>query len=466
MESYYSLFQAYELWSRTMSLQCEISAIFLTQDPDRWAAAIQEWASEELALAKRHFFRYDVALLCQVISNRYYPLTQTNQRYFSLAAPRDWNWDDYCGNWDARQVLEDCGLQPSDIRKAWELVLMDAKTCDPLEQWHRLTAYMAVEKRNLLKGEALRAQTWYAMEHMLRLFYVDFTGEELPTPEGPVTYKFVPGMEKPLVPHPLDDLEELCNEYSINPRPVLILVVEGESEAAVIPLMFEKLFESSSRMLGIQILPLRGIGNFTGKKGYDPQSAWVRFVDDYHSRGTIVFFMVDREGGADRRARELISKTSLYENRMVTRPEYVHLWDKNVEFDNFTDQEIATALSQLTAGLHPFSADQVAQVRNSPITKESAKGLGQLFEHVSGKGIDKPNLLAKLAESLFADVPASDSPQSREIISVLRSVLNLARQNGSQTSKWAREYRANQGLYGEMLPTTPAKSDGSENEKA
>lgn len=195
MVSYYSPFQAYELWHRTNHLNRQISAEFWIQDPEKWASSVTKWAQEMLSFAEKHFFRYDISILCQVLSNRYYPLTQTNQRYFTISAPHYWDWYEFCNQWEPNKTLQELSVEPADIRKAWEMLVMDAKHCDPMEQWYSLITFTSTEKRTKLKGNALRAQTWYTMEHMLRLFYQDVTDEQLPTPEGPVTYKFIPGHE-------------------------------------------------------------------------------------------------------------------------------------------------------------------------------------------------------------------------------------------------------------------------------
>jgi len=289
MTSYYSPFQAYELFHKIQLLRRNIAAEFWILEPNEWAESVNKWATEQLENSKKQYFRYDISLLCQIISNRYYPHTQTNRRYYSLNPPYNWNWYDFCDKWDSNKTLKELSLKTDNIRKAWEMLVMDAKSCDPMEKWYNLISFTAIEKRRELKGSALRAQTWYAMEHMLRLFYFDLTKEELPIPEGPITYKFIPGYEKLIPSNPIDQLEQLTNDFHLNPRPSLILIVEGKTEATVLPLAIERISGLTTQTIGIQIISLEGIGNFDGSKKYDRYGALIHFIDDYHSHGTIVF---------------------------------------------------------------------------------------------------------------------------------------------------------------------------------
>jgi len=447
VESYYSHFQAYEIWFRLKSMRRLISAESWISDPSGWAHFVSDWAAEELNFAKNHYLRYEIPLLCQVISNRYYPLTQTNQRYFKLSVSSRWDWREFSRRWDAQAVLNQLQLESNDIRKMWEMMVLSGKDVDPLEDWYDLVSYVSVEKRERLKGSALCAQTWYTMEHMIRQFYSDLTGENLPTPEGPVTDKFWPGAEARKELLPLTKLEQLANDYNINPRPNLILVVEGQSEAEIFPSTIESLFGSSVQSLGIEIMPLKGIGNFTGKKQHDPYGALSRFIDYYHSRGTIVFIVLDCEGRARQVRDQLLEAKSIHQERYVTRAEYVQLWKTNIELDNFSDQEIADALSNAADGRATFTADEIHRVRQS--FGESKKvTLGNLFQEKTGRDLDKPAVLSSLVKLVRGD--KWDVDDARPIIPIIREVIRLANENYAMSHSH-REGLKTGGLFGRLL---------------
>ena len=73
------------------------------------------------------------------------------------------------------------------------------------------------------------------------------------------------------------------NSYHLNPRPKLILVVEGPSEQAVIPRIAAKAMGHEFSPLGIEVRTLGGVGEYTGKKKYDNFGALEKFIEDYHS---------------------------------------------------------------------------------------------------------------------------------------------------------------------------------------
>jgi hypothetical protein len=136
----------------------------------------------------------------------------------------------------------------------------------------------------------------------------------------------------------LQNLEFLTNKYRLNPRPKLILVVEGNGEAEQFPRLAKELFGYSFPQGGINVVNIQGVGNFTGKKKIDKYGGLERFIDDYHHRQTVVFVVLDDEGRVSKIKKELLKAHSKYSpNRMVTKEEYIRVWDnKNIEFDNLT----------------------------------------------------------------------------------------------------------------------------------
>jgi hypothetical protein len=335
-----------------------------------------------------------------------------------------------------------------------------------------------VDQKKKLKGKALFAQTLYSMEHMLRLFYEELTGNKLLSPdESPSWKKFcwddVPGndsrklLEYLQTHHDIDwaksaeisksddgkvicivkdensaeimldekkekatlkisdgrthdlevkkennkqniydnffgggvtqnelqNLEFLTNQYHLNPRPKLILVVEGNGESEQFPRLAKELFGYSFPQVGIEVVNIQGVGNFTGKQKTDKYGALERFIDDYHNRQTVVFVVLDDEGRVSKIKDELLKAHSkYYPNRMVTKEEYIHVWDKkNIEFDNFSHDEIARAMTKLSEGRYTFKVDEIAHCENCFFARES-NPLGKLFREKLKYDLSKPEL--------------------------------------------------------------------------
>jgi len=142
---------------------------------------------------------------------------------------------------------------------------------------------------------------------------------------------------------------------------------------------------------------------------------------------------------------------SIYDERMVTREEYIVLWDKNIEFDNFSDTEIAQSMNEIIEGKTAELKDEVRRARESFGQNKSRK-LGDIFRAAGAEySLDKVRLLSKLFDNMIRASLTSTDVVDRPIINVLKRVISLAHENGCQVSRWQREYLASKGLFGELL---------------
>jgi hypothetical protein len=174
-ESFYSIFQCYTLYNLIRVTKIELRA------------------EKVISLYQNNRIRGEAFVAtCQVISNRYFPKTQSDRRTIRVSHPSyysNWDWFAYCRNWNAKAVLNDLGMTIGELKDLQELVVADAKFVDPLEQWYGLISFVSVEQKKKLKGTALLAQTLYSMEHMLRLFYEEVTGNTLLSPDESPSWK-------------------------------------------------------------------------------------------------------------------------------------------------------------------------------------------------------------------------------------------------------------------------------------
>lgn len=363
IENFFSVFQCYALYkliqSTAMELRAEWWVSYSEKDIDQLTSQLSDWANTVISAHQKNWIRgRDVAGICQVISNRYFPKTQSDRRtiQFSIhTSDHDWNWRKYCRNWNAKAVLTDIGITIEELKQIHEQVAMNATFADPLGQWYGLISFVSVDQKERLKDKALLAQTLYSMEHMLRLFYQDITAEKLRPPDELRERWKDRFYGDDVKQNELRYLEFLANQYHLNPRPNLILVVEGDGEAEQFPRLAKELLGCSFSRLGIEVLNLQGVGNLTGKKGIE------MFIDAYHHRQTIVFIIVDNEGRPAGIKKRLVQAQSKYNTkRRVTKDEYIYIWDKNIEFDNFSHDEIAEAMTKLCEGRYTFQSPEIA----------------------------------------------------------------------------------------------------------
>ena len=152
-----------------------------------------EHAEQIASSLSEHQFRRAIALLCQHISNRYYPQTQgdvrtrrnpggySSDRWVSINALK-WDWGTEARRWDPKKTEKLYGLTREKLRHAYETLATAQSHCDPIEPWYQLTQFISLREREKLKGDALRAETLRTGAHMLRLLHQDLYGEELPHP--------------------------------------------------------------------------------------------------------------------------------------------------------------------------------------------------------------------------------------------------------------------------------------------
>lgn len=435
--SLYSQFQCYPLFNLmewlTVSLSLDQLSAWTDEETSQVMIRWRKYGQNLLtALRASENKRDKAALICQSISDRYYPLTQSDERTIRVSSVRhDWDWYEFCHHWKAQDVQEELNLDLDELREIQEVVAFDASMVDPLARWSDLVRFVAIEKKLKLKGKALLAQTLYAMEGMLSKFYEELTGKR---PERGLRSEketeriYGAGVSGNVLSH----LEYVSNSYHLNPRPRLILVVEGDGEFVQIPTLVEHLYGFPLSTVEIELVNLRGIGNFTGRKR-DRFGALSRFIDAFHDRQTIVYVLLDNEGGAEQIRARLIEADSKYSPyRKITKPEYLHIWDRNIEFDNFTNIEIADELSSLASCVHSFVAAEVEVCRSS--FGQEGHNLERLYSDKVDQDLDKAALLGNLFSLIRTTPTLSGADTARPVVQVLRKVVELAALNHQPTS--------------------------------
>ena len=452
-EGYYSIFQIDHLQvvltAMTLQLQLD-SYLDSEQNPDghhqpatqRWLTLAEQGATE----LRGHQFRRAVALLCQHISNRYFPQTETDMRTMQIRSGHSsdnwiavhaqiWNWQQEARQWDPKKTEKLYQLTPESLRHAYRSLAMTQAHCDPIERWYQLTQFVSVHERRKLKGDALRAETLRAGAHMLRLLHKDLYGEELPHPNevrGTIA-NHVPELEvrRDVRRH----LEFVSNRFAVNPQPRLSLIVEGKSEETAITLIFERYYGAHPGVHGIEIIDLKGTGTATGKKGADRSAAIVRLIDYLHHHQTFAFLILDNEGDVCRLRKRATDAASIHgDRRYVTRPEYIQIWGTAFEFDNFSCTEIAAALTELASGFAKFSVNEVKNAKSSP---NPGSALKSLYENKTNYGLQKVKLAEILVDALMSPA-ARRKIENRPIIRILNRVERLAARNHLPTTQRSR----------------------------
>lgn len=147
-------------------------------------------------------------------------------------------------------MLDDLDVTAEDVKRLQERLAFEAKVADPLEKWYGLVSFVSVDQRKRLKGSALYAWSLYAMEHMLRLFYKDLTGVALDPPDESSMWRPDTLYGEGVSANELEYLELLTNHYNPNPKPKLLLLVEGDGEYEQFPRLIDGVFGTTVARLG------------------------------------------------------------------------------------------------------------------------------------------------------------------------------------------------------------------------
>lgn len=461
IESFYSRFQIYILYRLLKLTTYQVNVEWL-EYPEYKDRILEDANSIIPNLPKLVGKNDNLVFICQVISNRYFFHSQSDRRTITVTSPirrtGEWDWHAYCRRWDSKAVLVDLGIGAEELKTMHENLQRYVKHLDPVENWYEIISFMSVEQRQRLKGEAALAQELYIQEIMLRLFYKDITGEKLPAPDESWDWDREVYYGKNAIENQLIYLELLTNKYHLNPKPRLILVVEGEGEFRQFPRLARQLFGSDFPTLGIRIVQLEGVGGFTGRKKNDKYGALEKLIDDYHYRQIFVFVVLDDEGGASNTKRRLVSAQSrLYPKRRVTKEDYIHIWRKNIEFDNFTHDEIAEAMSIFSDQVgraYKFESDEIAECERQ-FDRKKRDWLSIVFkEKCGGYELNKPELLRILFDRIITN-PAKEVDENgepiRPIVQLMKTIITLAGRNHQpiRFDRW--EENQESGYFGELI---------------
>ena len=463
-EGYYSVFQITHLHcvlSRlTLHVQLDGYLDLPADKPINW----QEQGNQRIELAKanamglrnnQHY--HAVALLCQHISNRYFPETQTDMRtrrtggcepsfdaWITVSSP-DWDWHQEAQRWDPKRIETLYSLTPEKLRHAYKELARDQSDCDPIEAWYSLTQFISIDQRKKLRGAALRSETIRYGAQMLRLLYKDLYGDDLPHPNE--VYRTI-GIHLPELEVRKDTrrhLEFVANRFGVNPQPRLCLFVEGQTEEIAVTRIFEEYYGLHPGTCGIELIDLGGVDNATGNQA--GSGGIIRLIDYLHHHQTVSFVILDNEGRAEKFKKDLLKARSIHSNkRYVTQQRYVKTLKNSFEFDNFSCEEIADALTQLTEDNVIFNSIEISDAKKDG---KPGAALKNLYKGKVGSELEKTKLAEILIDMMISS-ELSHKIEDRPIVKILNDVARLAFGNYLPIMQEIRDVNQRSGFCGKV----------------
>lgn len=161
IESFYSIFQCYTLYNLYQSTRLETGAewwvTYADEEVNKFVDEISKWAEVVISDHQKNGTRIEAAPdICQIISNRYFPETQSDLRTIRISGYYDHRiWEEFCRKWDAKAVLTNIGISTEKLRHLQERVAIDARFADPLEHWYGLISFVSVDKKEKRSEEVV-----------------------------------------------------------------------------------------------------------------------------------------------------------------------------------------------------------------------------------------------------------------------------------------------------------------------
>lgn len=276
------------------------------------------------------------------------------------------------------EIIKNLHLNVHDISAHRVSIGIDALYIDPLERWYDLINYISYNKRQKLKGKALLAQDFYIISKMLTSFLEELTGEkcletgsmlDLMKGKGKIMHY---GKELNYIDR--DILARILYEYGINPRPKLVLIVEGFTEEVAFPIIAEAIGIQLEEF-DIEIVNIQGTSDPRRLIIYHSTPEINKINDECYIRleRTKIYIVIDNEGEKGSWNKDFITNPNIeiekmmknisaiiknkgkvinsdYEEKLLKNTVRFHIWDKkgseSFEYANFTDNELSKELNK------------------------------------------------------------------------------------------------------------------------
>jgi hypothetical protein len=438
--SYYSPFQLFTLEFQLKSTSFLHNSAWIgdysDEDFNEFFANLKEWAAQRNEPESRlDNPRFDAVALAQAIASRYSPQARGDLR--TITTPADWDWHAYAGEWRADDVVARFGISQAEVKRYYEMLDAELSFTDPLEDWDDLLRFVHLSERKRLKGDAQYGQTIRAMRDMFGLLFKDLSGQPLRPGKGSLAERYALHEGSQLARSPQDRrarasgevelLEFVANRYGLNPRPALVMFVEGDGEAAAIPRLVDRLFNVSLPVLGVEIRNLHGVAGFTGSKK-ERYGALEKVIEELHLSQTVVFVVLDNEGHGGHEIRQRLANrpSTYFPKRTVIRREFIHIWERSIELDNFLPEEIAAALTLAADERHRFTAQEVADA--SAAFGQRGDPISSLFNDRTQYALPKCAFLCHLVDQL-----QPGDARTRPLVVLIDEILDIAALNHKPT---------------------------------
>jgi hypothetical protein len=341
---------------------------------DKWLT-VRIAPPDELIVREAHRFRR-IALIVTALEARYLPNLDPEWIQLSNAEPTE--WERYRDTFDPVAVTTMLSYPATQAREDAEFLLHLARLIDPLRgPWSQLVRRSRRESRQHLKDAVLSAIDLRETAEIVLRFYEDLAGRGVAESLPQILWN---------APHPLqerqsyrqDTLDQNLMRLGLSPHPRVVLAVEGETEEAHVPKVWEALGYPEAPEL-MRLLKLGGVDRdlekvaalaaapLVGTKAPDSRY-WslikppTRLMVATDPEGK--YFTPDKVEKTRTKIINEIRDALKAQGAETTNEELEQLveirtWSQSCyEFAHFTDDELADAIAEVHMTCNDWSRDQ------------------------------------------------------------------------------------------------------------
>lgn len=362
-----------------------------------------------------------LAVLLEILSARYRPplfgiLRSPSDELFSFISDRD--------PVPERNVLS---VEPARLASQANNLLVQASGFDPLGDWRRVVRIAAPRRWNDLRFDARVAHEYRVAAELILRFYDDLAGMSLAPELPPLSSSWWdPRRDRLQVDH--REQAETILDFGLSDQPALVLAVEGDTEALLVPRVMEllgipaasgfyeivnlKSVDGDVRLLArSRAVPRLDPQGHVGARVLRPLTALVVIADPEHVYSTAK----GREGQKQAMVDEVMASLESGLNTPDMRRDLEHLiqvrtWGRSsFEYAHFTDTELARALTRLAPPSTVSLRDLAGRISQHRRQKQN-------LEKVWANWRPKPSK-PQLAEALWPRLRGliQDPPKTRNI---------------------------------------------------
>lgn len=387
----------------------------------------------------------DRAVLLTALEPRYYPRVVRN-----LTMPGHIGfeaWDAADRKFDAKALLKWSGWTPAEIMEGARHLLFSAWSIDPLRDWVDLVRFVGFARWKKLRGDALLAIELRIGAEMLLRFHEALHRAKAAPPLPTRQSRLRDDIDDRLKFDP-DELDATLAAYGLSPHPAVLIVAEGQTEMAILPLVMAELGvkrtdsyikilnahsenEKHALLATYAALPRLGPIEHESAEFLRPPTRYLIAVDGDHTYRTQQARDVERDRLVDRLAAELAPEYDTPVARDDLRSLIlIEAWADGLDFEraHFSDRELADAIMALgtpPAGVYLADVESELAAHRRSALAGHARGLEAIWRGWPHKP-SKVALALHLWPTLRARIRRKRSRAGFDRIPVAR-VLLLAR---------------------------------------